>query len=52
MAHSLHAHSLHAFGHPGQGLFLIYIVALAIVSIAILAGGISLIEGSRSFVTP
>jgi hypothetical protein len=45
-------HSLHAFGHPGQGLFLVYIVALAVVIIAILAGGISLIEGGRSFVKP
>jgi hypothetical protein len=46
------AHSLHAFAHPGQGLFLVYIVALAIVIIAILAGGISLLEGGRSFITP
>jgi flagellar biosynthesis protein FliQ len=35
--------------HPEQGLLTVYIVVLAIIVIAILVAGISLIEETRSF---
>jgi hypothetical protein len=53
MAFSLHAHHYRYAEllrmHPEQGLLTVYIVALAIVVIAILVAGISLIEETRSF---
>jgi len=56
MAFSLHAHQ---FRHPNflrwnsePNLLAVYIAALAIVIIAILVAGISLIEETRSFLPP
>ena len=56
MAFSLHAHhyrypELLRF-HSGQSLTAIYIVALAVVVIAILLAGVSLIEDTRPFLPP
>jgi hypothetical protein len=55
MAISLHAHHYRYpefFRIHEQGLLAVYIVALAIVIIAILVAGISLMQESRPLLTP